>query len=49
MRIFKISDDVTLKGELKDISIQNAFLAPEAIIVDLALSGRLNINVNGLN
>ena len=46
---FKISDDVTLKGELKDISIQNAFLAPEAIIVDLALSGRLNINVNGLN
>ena len=46
---YKITDDVLLKGELKDISIQNAYLAPESIIVDLALSGRLNIKVNGLN
>lgn len=46
---YKITDDIILKGELQDLSIQNAYLAPESIIVDLALTGRLNINVKGLN
>ncbi len=46
---YKITEDVILIGELKELAIQNAYLAPEAIIVDLALSGRLNINVKGLN
>ncbi|MCO6492981.1 MAG: DUF4403 family protein [Phaeodactylibacter sp.] len=46
---YKITEDITLKGELEQLAIQNAYLAPESIIVSLALNGRLNINVKGIN
>lgn len=46
---YKISEDVTLKGELSEVSVQNAYLAPESIVVSLAMSGRLNVYVKGLN
>jgi len=49
LREYKITEDVILRGELKELAIRNAYLAPESIIVDLALSGRLNINIKGLN
>ncbi len=46
---YKITEDIILKGELKGLAIQNAYLSPESIVVSLALSGRLNVNVKGLN
>lgn len=46
---YKITEDVILKGELEELAIQNAYLSPESIVVRLALSGRLNVNVKGLN
>lgn len=49
LKEYQITEDVILQGALEGLAIQNAYLAPESIIVDLALSGRLNINVKGLN
>ncbi|MCB9288362.1 MAG: DUF4403 family protein [Lewinellaceae bacterium] len=49
LEAYEITDEVVLNGELQDLAIRNAFLAPESIIVDLALNGRLNINVKGLD
>ncbi len=46
---YKITEDVLLNGHLEGLSIQNAYLAPDAIIVDLALKGNLNVRVKGLN
>ncbi|MCB9303934.1 MAG: DUF4403 family protein [Lewinellaceae bacterium] len=46
---YKISENVTLDGELRELGIQNAYLSQESIIVDLALKGKLYISVRGLN
>ncbi len=49
LKEYRVTEDVTLQGELQELAIRNAYLAPESIIVSLALSGRLNISVKGLN
>lgn len=46
---YKITEKITLKGELHELGIQNAYLSQESIIVDLALKGKLNVLVKGLN
>jgi hypothetical protein len=46
---YQITKGITLKGELDDLAIQNAFLAPEGIKVFLSISGKLNVDVTGLN
>lgn len=46
---YKVTEKITLKGELHELGIQNAYLSQESIIVDLALKGKLNVLVKGLN
>jgi len=48
LRNYKVSEGITLNGELRDLSLQNAFLTPDGIVVDLALQGNLNVAVRGL-
>lgn len=49
LKSYPISKSILLNGELEDLNIQDAFLAAEAIRVDVALLGRLKVQVNGLN
>jgi len=46
---YPITRSIVLDGKLEDLNIQDAFLSTEAIRVDVALVGRLNVQVNGLN
>lgn len=46
---YPITQSIVLDGELEDLNIQDAFLSTEAIRVDVALVGRVNVQVNGLN
>lgn len=45
---YKITESISLKGELDDLGIQNAYLAPEGIKVFLTITGKLNVDVTGL-
>lgn len=49
LKDYKISNSIFLNGQLNELTIQDAFLAPESIRVEVALKGRLNVQVNGLN
>lgn len=46
---YPISQSIYLKGTLDQLEIQNAWLAPEAIRVQIGLRGRVEVFVNGLN
>lgn len=46
---YKITNSIFLTGQLNELTIQDAFLAPESIRVEVALKGKLNVQVNGLN
>lgn len=46
---YPITESIFLKGDLDDLNIQNAFISTDGILVDVALKGRLNVQVNGLN
>lgn len=49
LRDYKISEGISLKGELQEFGIQNAYLKPESIAVELVLKGRVNVDVKGLH
>lgn len=46
---YKITQNIFLNGQLNDLIIQDAFLAPKSIRVDIVLKGKVNLEVNGLN
>lgn len=46
---YKIAQNIFLNGQLNELIIQDAFLAPESIRVDIAIKGKVNLEVNGLN
>lgn len=46
---YQISEGIFLRGDLADFDIRNAFLVPGGIRVELALRGKLNIEITGLN
>jgi hypothetical protein len=46
---YPISQSIYLEGSLDQLEIQNAWLAPEAIRVQIGLRGRIEVFVNGLN
>lgn len=49
LKSYPVTRSVILNGELEDLNIQDAFLAAEAIRVDVVLFGRISVQVNGLN
>lgn len=49
LKAYKITNSIFLNGQLNELSLQDAFLAPESIRVQVALKGRLQVQVNGLN
>ncbi len=46
---YQVSRNIYLEGQLEALNIQDAFLAPTSIRVELAVKGRLNVQVKGLN
>lgn len=46
---YPLTEQIFLNGNLDELNIQNAYLAPEAIRVEVALKGQVNVQVNGLN
>jgi hypothetical protein len=46
---YKIANSIFFTGQLNELSLQDAFLTPQSIRVEVALKGRLNVQVNGLN
>lgn len=49
MTNYQITPKIILNGQLNDLIIQDAFLSPESIRVDIVLKGKVNLEVNGLN
>jgi hypothetical protein len=49
LRDYKISEGISLRGELRELGIQHAYLRPESIAVELVLKGRVNVDVKGLH
>ncbi|MCP3930038.1 MAG: DUF4403 family protein [Bacteroidetes bacterium] len=45
---YQLAPNVLLQGNLKELQLQNAFLTPFSIRVDITLSGHLNIKVSGV-
>ncbi|MBK7873265.1 MAG: DUF4403 family protein [Saprospiraceae bacterium] len=46
---YKVAQNIFLDGNLDELYIRDAFLAPESIRVEVAIKGKLNVQVNGLN
>lgn len=46
---YKITNGVSLKGDLNDLAIQNVSLTPVGMQVDVLLDGKLSLEVKGLN
>ena len=46
---YAISDGITVYGDLDNLNIQNAYLVPDGMIINLGLIGKLNVKVTGLN
>lgn len=42
---YQLTDDFVLDGELQDLNIANAYLAPEGMRVDVALFGKLKVGM----
>lgn len=49
LKAYKVGNNIFLTGQLNELTLQDAFLAPASIRVNVALKGRLNVQVNGLN
>lgn len=45
---YEIAQGVTLNGMLEELNIQNAYLTPEGIKVDIGLKGNVLVKINGL-
>lgn len=46
---YPLTEQIFLNGNLDELNIQNAYLAPDAIKVEIALKGRLDVLVKGFN
>ena len=46
---YSVTEGIRLQGELGELNIENAYLAPESIKVDIGLKGKLKLQVNGIN
>ena len=46
---YPLTNEIFLNGNLDELNIQNAYLAPEAIKVEVGVKGSLNVLVTGLN
>ncbi len=46
---FALTSGAYLSGQLQQLNIENVYLTPDAIKVDLGLQGKVNVVVNGLN
>lgn len=49
LKNYPLTDQIFLNGNLDELNIQNAYLAPDAIKVEVAMKGRLDVQINGLN
>lgn len=49
LKDYELATGLVLNGELAAIDLRNAFLTVDGMVVDLALTGKVNIRVRGLN
>ncbi|MDX1666988.1 MAG: DUF4403 family protein [Saprospiraceae bacterium] len=47
MKEYQISEGSVLRGELRELSIRNVFLTPEAMHVAIGLSGEVQVDITG--
>lgn len=48
MANYELAQGIVLNGDLEELSIQNAFLAPEGIKVDIGLKGKAQVKISGI-
>ena len=48
LKEYKVTEGVILNGNLEELDIENAYLAPESMKVELILKGKINVLVKGL-
>lgn len=46
---YPLTNQIFLNGNLDELFIQNAYLAPDAIKVEVAIKGKLNVQIKGFN
>jgi hypothetical protein len=49
LKNYAITDGIFLNGDLDELTIQHAFVREDGILVAIALKGKLEVQVNGLN
>lgn len=49
LKNYPITNQIFLNGNLDQLNIQNAFVTVDGLLVDVALRGQLQVQVNGLN
>lgn len=48
LKEYKVTDGVIIKGYLDELSIENAYLSPASMKVELIMNGNVNVLINGL-
>jgi hypothetical protein len=46
---YELATGVVLNGNLQALDLRNAYLTVDGMVVDLALTGNVNVRVKGLN
>jgi hypothetical protein len=49
LREYKVSEGVTVFGDLAEMNLQNAYLSPKGMVIQIGLKGNINVKVTGLN
>ena len=49
LREYKVSDGITVFGDLAEMNLQNAYLSPKGMVIQIGLKGNINVKVTGLN
>jgi hypothetical protein len=44
---YKVSNNITLHGEIATLQVEKVYLTPEFIKVDLLSNGKLDVNISG--
>jgi hypothetical protein len=49
LRNYKFNNNVSLKGSVEDIKVDNIMIVPDKIKIYVSSIGKLNVDVNGLD
>ena len=49
LKEYKVSEGITVFGDLAEMNLQNAYLTPKGMVIQIGLKGNINVKVTGLN